>query len=663
MSSPTTQISPEKSSLVGSEQSGAAAADSTSLRPIEPTRPARSSLQQFERGVSSAVPWAIGIAAAASVAQRLRLFYDMVLLPYDAYYYMGTARSLASGAGYFWRGSPHTRFYPGYPAVTSLLARFLEVDVAATLLAAGAWAATAVACYFLASRLVGRAAGVAAALALLYHPVGIEWTSVPMSEGLFAFFVMLALAAAVETSRANRPGVLALGWASAGLAAVTRFEGLLLVPVLTTVNWWCCRSGRRTSPSTRRTPLGHAALADIGAGIAAFVVLVASWTLWRATHSGSQVSYLSELRQGLEFDPSFYVSRFWFYIWPAHRHALLTAAAYLGWVVLWRRNRRAAAVLVSWPLFLAAFHSLWYYRYHRFVVPALPVMALGVGATLDAILEFGSKISSSAQRQSARIRQLLPPRFYVALGTALMFAATLVSAWEQGSRTAAIHAGLLQRGGGEALAQAARTASKLGGPLASNAGAIVEFWSSSRTYDLVRPLGPEEEARLAKSELPCAEAIGCFDRDHLGGADPESRFAALQSLGVRFLVVQLYGLAPDRLLRELALPPERFKVVAVFGNQSDSSPEARRAAILEVLPSGPGPPAPPEPVNVENRSPRRLSPVHEQRMEGVRRPLDLLLAVGPVGQRGVNLSLIKVHRAMKPSFQEIFLPSSISLPV
>lgn len=591
MSSPTTQISAEKSSPVGSEHSGAAAADSASSWPVEPSRTARSPIRQLGRGVTAAVPWAIGIAAAASVAQRLRLFYDMVLLPYDAYYYMGTARSLASAAGYFWRGNPHTRFYPGYPAATSLLAKFLEVDVAATLVAAGAWAGTAVTCYFLASRLLGRAAGAAAALALLYHPVGIEWTSVPMSEGLFAFFGTLALGAAVEssraTSRAKRSGILALGWASAGLAAVTRFEGLLLVPALTIASWSCYRSARGNSPSSRPPALRQRTLADIGAGVAAFAAPVASWALWRATHSGSQVSYLAELRQGVEFDLSFYLSRFWYYAWPAHRHAVLTVAAYLGLVVLWRRSRAAAAILVSWPLFLGAFHSLWYYRYHRFVVPALPVMAIGVGAAVDAILEFGGKISGSAQTSSALTRQLVPPRFYVALGTALMFAATLVSGWEQGSRTAAIHAGLLQRGGGEALVQAARTASKLGGPLASNAGAIVEFWSSSRTYDLVRPLGPEEKARLAKSELPCAEAIGCFDRDHLGGADPEIRFAALESLGVRYLVLQLYGLSPERLVRELALPPERFRVVAVFGDQSDTGPEARRAAILEVLPSGP----------------------------------------------------------------------------
>jgi len=182
--------------------------------------------------------WAIAIAALG-----VRLLYMFVIAKApvgvggDAGFYQSAASQIAHGHFYYrvifghaYKTAEHPPLYPLVLSVGSLLGgdslqahRILSCVI-------GAFAVLLIG--YLARTLGGPRAGVvAAAIAALYPPF-VTADALVMSEPLFTLTVAAALLVAIRLRRRpTRLGAVALG-VTIGLAALTRAEGLLLIPLL-----------------------------------------------------------------------------------------------------------------------------------------------------------------------------------------------------------------------------------------------------------------------------------------------------------------------------------------------------------------------------------------------------------------------------------------------
>jgi 4-amino-4-deoxy-L-arabinose transferase-like glycosyltransferase len=159
----------------------------------------------------------------------------------DDSFFHQTALELADGHGYvatfsvfvFGEKAPTASHPPLYPLVLSFLARVggRGVDVQ-RLVGVCAGSLTVVAVGLLASRLANRRAGLMAAGLCAVYPAFIAADGAIMSESLFACLAAFALLQALVLL--DRPTIMgsALLGLLVGLAALTRSEGLLLLPLL-----------------------------------------------------------------------------------------------------------------------------------------------------------------------------------------------------------------------------------------------------------------------------------------------------------------------------------------------------------------------------------------------------------------------------------------------
>ncbi|CAN5265635.1 hypothetical protein BH18ACT4_BH18ACT4_14240 [soil metagenome] len=226
--------------------------------------------------------FALRLGVIALLALAVRVAYILMLertdrFGGDAFYYHEQANLLADGRGFLepyqlettGRELPsayHPPLYPLFLAFVSLLAS--PATLAHQLASAVIGAATVVVTGLLGRRVGGPTVGwVAAAVAAVYPGLWIS-DALVMSETPTAFLVAVTLLGAYRhLDRPTRASALLLG-AACGLAALTRGETLLLVP-LVVLPVCLRRSGAATL-----LPYGHAALA-----VGAVAVLLAPWVL------------------------------------------------------------------------------------------------------------------------------------------------------------------------------------------------------------------------------------------------------------------------------------------------------------------------------------------------------------------------------------------------
>lgn len=171
--------------------------------------------------------------------------------PHDPFFYLDYAQRIAEGGGYSYRNGEPTAYYPvGYPAVLGAVAWLVQhtplsndVPLWGGVANALFGAATVGVIGVVTARLVGRAAGIAAALLLACFPGQIFYSATLLSEPLFGLVLVLALFALVppagvelRTRRVLLAGVLL------GAATLTRPLALLIVP-LVGIAWWVARWG------------------------------------------------------------------------------------------------------------------------------------------------------------------------------------------------------------------------------------------------------------------------------------------------------------------------------------------------------------------------------------------------------------------------------------
>ena len=229
-------------------------------------------LREAIRRAPRALLAVLALALAARVATVLAT-PDYAPL-FDAADYHRHALSIAGGDGYppsAFADGP-TAFRP--PAYPYLLAAVYELTdysyTAARLVGALLGTLVVLLVYVLGRRLLGALAGLVAAAVAAVYPSLVLWNAALLTEPLFLVFELAAvLAALVARDRASLRWAAAAG-ALAGLAALARSNGILLVPVLAVGVWWV------------RPRLSMRALAGPAALVAGAALALAPWAIRNA---------------------------------------------------------------------------------------------------------------------------------------------------------------------------------------------------------------------------------------------------------------------------------------------------------------------------------------------------------------------------------------------
>jgi 4-amino-4-deoxy-L-arabinose transferase-like glycosyltransferase len=348
------------------------------------------------------------VAAAAALAARLAWPFDG-LYGQDAFAYFRYASALWP---WLLRGEPLPIYYwpAGYPLLVALALPLFGGGSAAGQAISIASLAVAAACAFLLSRELlpdapgGRLAAWAAGLAVALSGEALRASLVIMSDALAMAGCAMTLWALARYCRTRRWRWLALAAVALAWAAITRWVcGLLAIPMLISMllGDWTTGQAPRTNAGTSaidrssfalglRTPIAHglAALA-LGALIVVPQLLASrmtpvalsqhqwlvSWDIanaWRrdfVTVDGAQ-RYAAPVA-------AYYLARL---AWPSFLSPMLGLACLPGAVWLARRRRwPALALAAGWPFALWLFLSGIPYQNARFILPALPGLAVLAG--------------------------------------------------------------------------------------------------------------------------------------------------------------------------------------------------------------------------------------------------------------------------------------------
>jgi 4-amino-4-deoxy-L-arabinose transferase-like glycosyltransferase len=200
--------------------------------------------------------------------QTLNLGVGGVGFPFsDTFFYSWVGSALSMGDGFTFLGHTTAHWPPGYPFLLAGVYWLFGADTANALIAnAVIGAMTVPLVYFIGLRTLGRAAAIAAAVALAVMPGQILIGDVALAETFYTFELVGFLALAMSLDR--RPRTFVVLGVVAGLAALTRGEGFLFPLIVLGV--WAARGGMRR------------AWRDTAIVAVVMVLTVAPWTIRNA---------------------------------------------------------------------------------------------------------------------------------------------------------------------------------------------------------------------------------------------------------------------------------------------------------------------------------------------------------------------------------------------
>lgn len=212
------------------------------------------------------------LAAIAAAGLAVRLIYVLALTPHlrglgDATHYHELANVLGDGRGFVdpGNGTPTALHPPLFPLLLALPSALgLDTYTAHRVVVTLIGTATIVAAGLVARHVAGERAGLIAAALAAVSPVLISSDGAVMSETLLGLLVMLCALAGYRLAERPSLGRGALLGLLIGLAALTRGEAILLVPLL-------------ALPLALRRP------AVLGAAVAACLIALAPWTIRNLT--------------------------------------------------------------------------------------------------------------------------------------------------------------------------------------------------------------------------------------------------------------------------------------------------------------------------------------------------------------------------------------------
>ena len=380
---------------------------------------------------ASAVPYALlGLVAAAGLA--LRLWNSDHGLPFvynvdERSHFASLAVEMVSGGsldpGYFQNPSGFT--YLVYAALRvafddASLGRLFAADPTAVFdlsrgLAALLGTAGVLAAFALGRRLWDARIGIVTAAIVAFAFLPVAYSRLALTDVGTLAPVALCVLGSVLTLEHGRARDFVLAGAGAGLAIGFKYTaGLVLLPILVA-------AGLRLARHPRRRTLGHLAL-----GLLATVLTFFVTTPFLFLDPGTALGQLAaqadaagspKLGQGGASSVGYYLeSLTWGLGW------VLAAAAVGGVVVIARRDRARAAVLIAFPLALFVYLSLQERFFGRWLLPAYPVLAVLAAVALSALAARAAGLLGPGRRR------VLEPALLVVL-CAFALVQPLVADW------------------------------------------------------------------------------------------------------------------------------------------------------------------------------------------------------------------------------------------
>jgi 4-amino-4-deoxy-L-arabinose transferase-like glycosyltransferase len=505
----------------------------------------------------------------------LRLYYLSRHTEYtaDSYYFLILARSIRDTFTYTVRGIAHTKYLPGYP-IGIWLGSYLfgGLGRSANLIAILAGTLTVLTTYLIGKELLGKWVGLVAALIIAFQPTFLKWTSLPMTEGMFTLLFTAGIYFLITGCRRASPERRALGALAGGICLLTRWEGLLFLPlmVLIPIIFFKDSKLRLWEPVLM--------LALFGLPIGVYVIR-------NVVATGRVTSYVGEFREySTRVSFSVLKHRAKVYGWNGMSDALFSAFFYIGSVwFLVRRKWRAFLIVSGWFALFLAFHLFWYYAYERFMAPAAPAVAIAA-AFLLADLAFGvRKVAGTRGPLAARVEGARGARFAKGFTIALQAAGYIVlagllvllvvhGAFRANRVIAENYKAFADDHGGKGMAQAAEwlETNTPGALVAADAGPYFQ-WEYPGDVLYLRPI---------PWDLPVE------DRD-VGPPDLASK---LRERGVRYVVIGQTDKGLEDELQALGMGGgelKNFREVARWVNHYDyPEPHELTTVVFEVLPPG-----------------------------------------------------------------------------
>lgn len=450
-------------------------------------------------------------AVAIGMQTRITLASKHSIYPYDAYYYLGGARSLAENLSYSFRNIPQTRYQPGYPIVVAPFTWLLSPERAGILVAAVAWAGVGITSYFIGRRIGGRTTGVVAAILVTFNPIAIKWASVPMSEALFTLFFSSAVLALIIGVQKRSPWLFVIASGLAGYASITRFEGIAFLPLLGAGIYWFVRD-------TGMKRVLRLTAMFVG-GIILFALPSLLWYLRNRGIGSNELSYSDEFTRNFNLTYESVKTRLNYYFWSGQKVRPLSLVAYTGMLVGVVRLKREVMLLALWFATIVGGHLLWYYTYERFLMGALPALAVSTAWISVAVIKKLNKLR--------RLQIALTMVWCVLL---LMLA--VFSTWVGINFTHLHILGLNTDWGGESFVAASRMQRDLPGGAVSNRGAVLAYWGEQDTPYIFPVVA---------------------DRDEVPFVDPVKRARYLKDHGVERVILATRGRDPYDVLKDVKL--------------------------------------------------------------------------------------------------------------
>lgn len=189
-----------------------------------------------------------GLAFAVRLAALLWLQPEPLRAISDAWFYRNAGEALAHGRGYIFPGHgpiPTAFWPPAYPAVLASVFLLPGRDlISANVFNVSVSALGAVFVFLLGARLWSRSVGVAAGVLYALFPSSILFSTLVLTEAMFATMVtglMLLFVWWYQAGRSNWIAILVLGFLC-GVAALLRGEGVFLLPAFAVIVWLLARS-------------------------------------------------------------------------------------------------------------------------------------------------------------------------------------------------------------------------------------------------------------------------------------------------------------------------------------------------------------------------------------------------------------------------------------
>jgi len=310
------------------------------------------------------VVFGLAFVLVSALIVRLYYFSQHSVYTTDSYYFLLLARSIRGGAGYTVRGFAHYKYFPGYPLLIAFLSIFLRnYEWTAGIIAAVSGVISVLFSYLIGKELFSEVAGLLGASILAFHPVFMQFTASPMTEGLFTALFCAGLYLLITGCRGGSSFRRVLGFALAGLSLATRVEGILFIPLALLVIFLYWKENR---PKPWEIPLM----------LFVYSLPLGLYLLRNILRAGRLSAYTQEYEKTKAINLRLMVERTRLLAWNTLYDKLLF---YLGSLVALLRRWKAFLILFGWFFLFVVFHVFWYYTHPRFLAPALPAVCILAG--------------------------------------------------------------------------------------------------------------------------------------------------------------------------------------------------------------------------------------------------------------------------------------------